>query len=136
MGMSKVILASGVFVIVGMYSLSFRAADNATSVVALAQAIHSQTEQIALAGTKFAAVDLGGSASIPTILPSGSVNLMGGTVSYRTDPLPSSKLKVTSVGTYGGHSVTYLATVEFVSPRWQVKRIYEVPDAAEFSRLN
>ena len=138
MGTSRIIFASGVFVIIGMYSLSFQTADKATSAVALAQAYHGQAEQIALAGAKFASVDLGSNPT-PAVFPSSSVNLMGGNVSYQGDRpagMPSSKMRITTVGTYGGHSITYIATVEFISPRWKVQRIYTAPDAAEISILN
>ena len=137
MGTSRIIFASGVFVIIGMYSLSFQTADKATSAVALAQAYHGQAEQNALAGVKFATVDMGNHQNL---LPSSTVNLMGGSVNYSTAKItpatPYTKVKVTATGTYGGHSITYLATAEFGPYSWKVTRIYTAPDAAEISILN
>ncbi|MCX6136684.1 MAG: hypothetical protein NTV54_04210 [Ignavibacteriales bacterium] len=136
MGTSKVIFASGVFVIIGMYSLSFRTADQATTTVALAQAYRNQAEQIAVAGAKFASIDLG-SNRWAGLIPSSTVSLMGGSVTYKTDwGTAGSQMRLTTEGSYQGHTVKYLATMQWVSPRWKVERIYLAPNADDFSRLN
>jgi hypothetical protein len=138
MGTSKVILASGMFVIIGMYSLAFRTADNASFTVAQAQAFRNQATQIALAGVRFASVDLGNRES-PGVLPSGTVNLMGGSTTYVTDRpagYPVTQVRVTSTGNYGGHSITTVAVMNWSSLRWTITRTYAQSSAAGYSKLN
>jgi hypothetical protein len=147
MGASKVIFASGVFVIIGMYSLSFRTADNVNATVALAQAYYTQADQIALAGAKFADVDLGGNAAAP-LIPATTVSLMGGSVTYKTERpagYSATQMKLTTIGSFSAYdvvqsktityNVTYYGTMEYVWPHWSVDRIYLAPNATEFSKL-
>lgn len=137
MGTSKIVMGAGVYVIIGLYALGFGTADQAVYTIAKSQAFHDQARQIAHAGTKFAVGDIG-SNSAPAF-PSGTVSLIGGTVTYTGDRpagLTASQLRVTSSGTYNGYHVTVVAILVYNGTKWIVQRVYQQADAAEYSRMS
>lgn len=137
MGTSKIVMGAGVYIIIGMYALGFRAADQAVYTVAKSEAFHDQARQIANVGTKFAVGDMG-SNSAPAF-PSGTVSLIGGTVTYTGDRpagLTASQVRVTSSGTYNGYQVTVVAILSYNGVKWIIQRVYQQVDAAEYSRMS
>ena len=144
--MAKIIFASAASVIIGIYALSLATADEASYAVAKAQALRTQTMQIAMAGVKFATVDLGKKQNI---LPSGTVSLMGGSVYYKTEIITQDmygyeSIKATATGTYpladtsvsGRHHITYVAKLEFKMTHWATTSISLAPDKNEYAKLN
>ena len=114
MGTSKIVMGAGVYVVIGLYALGFTAADQAVYTVAKSEAYHDQARQIANVGTRFAVGDMG-SNSTPA-LPSGTVSMIGGSVTYTGDRpagLTSSQVRVTSSGTYNGFQVTVVAILYY-----------------------
>ena len=138
--MAKVIFASGVFVMIGIYSLSLLTADEASFRVARGQALHNQAVQIALAGLEFARTEAG-KFQYPATLPSGTVSLLGGTVTYITVRLSSDTLRVKSTGMFpvpdpAPHQIVYVSVLTWVDPHWKVTRTYKQASAAEYKSLN
>ena len=146
--MAKIIFASAASVIIGIYALSLAKADEASYAVAKAQALRTQTMQIALSGVKFATVAMAGGRSIPAS-GSGKVSLMGGSVNYTTAKIspvapPYDTVKVTATGTYpladtsasGRHQITYIAKLAWNSTHWVTASIYLVRDKNEYAKLN
>ena len=137
MGTSRIVMGVGVYVIIGLYALGFSATDRAVYTVAKSEAFHDQARQIAHDGTKFAVGDMG-SNSAPAF-PSGTVTLIGGTVTYTGDRpagLTASQVRVTSSGTYNGYHVTVVAILFYNGVKWTVQRVYQQADAAEYSRMS
>lgn len=137
MGTSKIVMGAGLFVMIGLYALGFNTADQAVYNVGKSQAYHDQARQIAYVGMRFAVGDMGsnGGASLPT----GNINLMNGNVNYAGDRpagVSGSQARVTSVGTYNGFQVTIVAILQYNGVKWVVQRVYQKPDAAEYSRLS
>ncbi len=137
MGTSKVIVGLGAYVMIGMYALLFTSTDQAIYNVAQSQAFHDQARQISNAGVKFALGDVGGNSS--AACPSSTVNFNGGTVAYvgdRPAGLSGTQIRVTSTGTYNGFQVTMVAILQYNGVKWTLQRTYQLPDAAEYSRLS
>jgi hypothetical protein len=137
MGTSKVIIGLGTYVMIGMYALLFTSTDQAIYNVAQSQAFHDNARQIATSGVKFAMGDVGGNASAS--LPSSTVSFNGGSVTYVADQpagLSGTQMRVTSTGTYNGFQVTMVAILQYNGVKWTLQRIYQQPDAAEYSRLS
>jgi hypothetical protein len=133
--MAKVIFASGIFVMIGIYSLSLQIADEASFRVAKGQALHNQAVQIALAGLEFARTEAG-KFQYPATLPSGTVDLLGGTTTYATNRLSATRLRVTSTGTFSDHQIVYVSVLNWQDPRWNVTSTYLQASADEYKRLN
>jgi len=136
-GTSKIVAGAGIYVIIGLYALGFNTADEAVYNVGRSQAFHDQARQIAYVGMRFATGDMGSSSL--AALPSGNVTLIGGTVAYTGDRpagLSASQVRVTSVGTYNGFIVTIVAILQFNGVKWVTQKVYQKPDAAEYTRLS
>ena len=137
MGTTKIVMGAGVYVIIGLYTLGFVAADQAVYNVGRSEAFHDQAREIAYIGMRFAVGDMGSSSSAS--LPSGNVNLIGGNVTYTGDRpagVAASQVRVTSYGTYNGHQVTIVAILQYNGVKWTVQRVYQEQDATEYSRIS
>ena len=137
MGTSKIVAGAGVYVIIGLYALGFNSADQAVYSVGRSEAYHDQARQIANVGMRFAMGDMGSSSN--PALPSGNISLIGGSVSYTGDRpagLTASQVRVTSQSTYNGYHVTIVAILQWNGVKWNVQRVYQQVDAAEYSRLS
>ncbi len=137
MGSSKVIIGLGAYVMIGAFALLFTTTDQAIYNVAQSQAFHDEARQISNAGVKFAIGDVGGNSAAG--FPSSTVNVSGGCTSYVADRpagLTGTQMRVTSTGTYNGFQVTMIAILQYNGVKWTLQRIYQQPDANEYSRLS
>jgi hypothetical protein len=137
MGISKVVIGLGAYVMIGAFALLFMTTDQALYNVAQSQAFHDEARQISNAGVKFAIGDVGGNSSAS--LPSSTVSVNGGSASYVADRpagLSGTQMRVTSTGTYNGFQVTMIAILQYNGVKWTLQRIYQQPDATEYSRLS
>lgn len=137
MGTSKILVGLGAYVMIGMYTLLFTTTDQAIYNVAQSQAFHDQARQISNAGVRFALGETAGNSV--AVYPSNTVSFNGGSVTYTGDrpgALTSTQMRITSVGTYNGFQVTMIAILQYNGVKWTVQRIYQVPDASEYSRLS
>lgn len=48
----------------------------------------------------------------------------------------ASRVRVTSVGTYNGYTVTIVAILQYNGVKWITQKVYQKPDAVEYSRLS
>jgi len=122
---------------IGMYALLFTSTDQAIYNVAQSQAFHDDARQISTAGIKFAIGDVGGNSAAG--FPSSTVSFNGGSVTYIADRpagLSGTQMRVTSTGTYNGFQATMVAILQYDGVKWTLQRIYQLPDAAEYSRLS
>jgi hypothetical protein len=136
-GTSKIMIGLGVYAVIGLYALAFNTADLSVNNSSQSQAYNDQARQIANVGVKFAIGDAG--ASTTPSLASTTVSLMSGSVTYVTDRpagVSANQLRVTSTGTYNLYSVTTVAILYYNGTKWIMQRIYQVPDATEYSRLS
>ena len=137
MGTSKVIIGLGAYVMIGAFALLFTTTDQNLYNVAQSQAFHDAARQISNAGVKFAIGDVGGNSGAG--FPSSTVSMNGGSASYvgdRPAGLAATQMRVTSTGTYNGFQVTMVAILQYNGVKWTLQRIYQQPDATEYSRLS
>jgi hypothetical protein len=137
-GTSKIVLLTGVYLIIGLYSLGFNRADESVNRVMIAEANMNQAEQIALAGIRMGLNEIApviGSSTFST----RTANIFQGQVSYTGDvpsSLTSTQSRITSTGTLRGHSITMVAIIHLYNGHWKVSRTYSQPTAQEFSMLH
>jgi len=137
MGTSKVIIGLGAYVMIGAFALLFTSTDQNLYNVAQSQSFHDQARQISNAGVKFAIGDVGGNSAAS--FPSSTVSVSGGTTSYvgdRPAGLSATQMRITSTGTYNGFQVTMVAILQYNGVKWTLQRVYQQPDASEYSRLS
>jgi len=130
MGTSKIVMLSGIYLILGMYTVGFTSADRNNSSIAESVANSIQAEQIARTGISLAMTKMGGSSSINSYTDQNA-SVMNGSVVYSASPagLPASQSQVTSTGTFSGKTVTIKAVFSYERNRWRVIRMYVVPTA-------
>jgi hypothetical protein len=137
-GTAKVVLLSGVYIIIGMYSLGFNRADESVNRITIAEATLNQAEQFARAGINYAMIDFGNNPT-PGFFSNRTVTYSSGDTKYTTDrpaTISSLQARVTSTGTYYGHTVTVVAIVNYHNSHWKVGRVYVQPNAVEFTNLH
>ncbi len=127
----------GIYAVIGLYALAFNTADQVMVNVGQNQAYHDMARQIANSGVKFSIGDAG--AALSPALVTTTVSFMSGSVTYVTDRpagVSSSQMRVTSTGSYNNYSVTMVAILYYNGTKWTLQRVYQVPDASEYSRLS
>lgn len=132
MGTSKIVMLSGVYLILGMYAVSFTAADRTNSAISESVANKIQAEQIARTGISLAMTKMGGTYSLATrSYTDQNASYMNGSLVYSASQtgLPSSQSEVTSTGTFAGKTVTIKAVFSYERNRWRVIRMYLPPTA-------
>lgn len=132
MGTSKIVMLSGVYLILGMYSLSFTAADRTNSAISESIANSVQAEQIARTGISLAMTKMGGINSSSTReYGNQNASFVNGSVVYFASQsgLPSSQSQVTSTGSIAGKTVTIKAVFSYERNRWRVIRMFVQPTA-------
>jgi len=125
MGTSKVILLSGIYLILGFYTVSFTAADETNFSSALTVATETQAEQLAKTGVSLALQRFANNLTMYTI-GSTTVTTMGGTVSYsasRPASFPLTQTQVIATGTYNGVQVQTTAVFHQYGGRWKLLRV-------------
>lgn len=126
MGNSKVILLSGVYLVLGVYTLSFNRADEANFAKALDVSTSYQIEQLANTGLALSMQRLADNLSAPEFA-STTTSFNGGTVQYSADqPLgyPANWTKVVSTAQYNGRTITVTAVAHFHNNRWKVLKTH------------
>ena len=126
MGSSRVIMLSGVYLILGFYTLSFYQADRTNSITVEAVANSVQAEQLARTGISMAMTKMGGSSAVSSFV-SESVSMTNGTVTYQADVLTGSQSKITSTGVFNGRTITMTAVFSYDRGRWRMIRSYATP---------
>ena len=132
MGTSKIAMLSGIYLILGMYTVSFTAADRNNSALSESVANSIQAEQIARTGISFAMKKMGGTYSLTTrSYPNQNASVLNGSVVYSASQtgLPASQSQVTSTGTFSGKTVTIKAVFSYERNRWRLIRMYVPPVA-------
>jgi hypothetical protein len=130
MGTTKIVMLSGVYLILGMYTIGFTTADRSNSSIAESMANSIQAEQIARTGISLAMTKMGGIYSTHTYT-NQNASVMSGSVIYSASQngLPSSQSQVTSIGTFAGKIVTMKALFSYERNRWRIIRVYVPPTA-------
>jgi len=126
MGTSKVILLSGIYLILGFYTVSFTAADETNFSSALNVATESQAEQLAKTGVSLALQRFANNLAM-TSIGTTNVSTMGGAVVYSASQpvsFPATQTQVVSAGTYNGVTVQTTAVLHQYGGRWKVLRVY------------
>ncbi len=130
MGTSKIVMLSGIYLILGMYTVGFTSADRNNSSIAESVANSIQAEQIARTGISLAMTKMGGSFAISSYA-NQNASVMNGSVVYSASQagLPATQSQVTSTATFAGKTVTIKAVFSYDRNRWRVIRMYVPPTA-------
>jgi hypothetical protein len=123
-------MLSGIYLILGMYTVSFTSADNTNSVIAESVANSVQAEQIARTGISLALSKMGGSLATSSYTDQNAA-VMNGSVVYSASQtgLPATQSQITSIATFSGKTVTVKALFSYDRNRWRVIRMYVAPVA-------
>jgi hypothetical protein len=125
MGSSKIIVLSGVYLMLGFYTLSFNAADESNFSTALVVASETQAEQLAKTGVSLALQKFANNLTIYSIAPT-SVSTMGGTITYSASKpasFPWNQTQVVAFGTYEGKRIKSTAVFHQYGGRWKLLRV-------------
>jgi hypothetical protein len=130
MGTSKIVMLSGIYLILGMYTVSFTSADRNNSSISESVANSIQAEQIARTGISLAMTKMGASSSTSSYT-NQNASVMNGSVVYSASQsgLPATQSQVTSTGTFSGKTITIKAVFSYDRNRWRVIRMYVPPVA-------
>ena len=131
MGTSKIVMLSGVYLVLGMYTLSFSEAGKASSTQAATIASSIQAEQLARTGVSLAMTKMGTKSAMYSYSDQSS-SVMNGTVVYsaeRPAGFPASQSQITSTGTFNGKTLTITAVCSYDRGRWRIVRLFVPPTA-------
>ncbi len=126
MGSSKIIMLSGVYLILGYYLIGFYQVERTNSHTVEAVANSVQAEQLARTGVNLSMVRLGeflGTKSFST----RTASMSGGTINYVATAMSGSYSKVTSTATFNGRTITITAVMYHNGDRWEIDRTYVTP---------
>jgi hypothetical protein len=123
-------MLSGVYLILGFYTVSFYQADRTNSISVVAAANSVQAEQLARTGISMALAKMGNNASIPSFTEASSMS--DGTISY-TAAVSGTKTNITSTATFNGRSISMKAVFTFYNGRWRLTQTYAIPTAEAVS---
>ena len=118
-------MLSGVYLILGMYTVSFDAAHQSNFDLAAQTATMIQAEQIARTGIALAMTKMGGVNTTNTF-SDVSASVSSGTVKYSASG-NTSQSQITSIATFNNKTVVVKATFVYYHNRWRVNRMYVAP---------
>ena len=130
MSTSKVIMLSGIYLILGSYTISFGLADESNFQLSLNTVNAIQAEQIARTGISLAMTKMGGN-SLTHTYTDVDASVMSGSVVYsatRTSPT-SSQSQIVSTGTFNGKTIVVKAVFSYDRNRWRIIQMYIPPTA-------
>ncbi|MBI2429074.1 MAG: hypothetical protein HYV29_09820 [Ignavibacteriales bacterium] len=126
MGTSKIVMLSGLYVILGFYTLSFNRVDETNYSTALNSTSIAQAEQLAQTGVSLALAYMADNSSLYSF-STRSLSTMGGTVAYassRPASFPVTQSQVTATGTFNGKQVIMTAVFHYYGGRWKILKVY------------
>lgn len=128
MGTSKIIMLSGVYLILGAYNIGFSVADDINFDLAANTANTTQAEQIARSGVALAITKMANNATLHTY-PMTRSSLLSGYVDYTASQsgLPLSQSEITSTGYFNGKKVIVKAIMSFDRDRWRLIQLFTIP---------
>ncbi|MCK9407604.1 MAG: hypothetical protein WCX28_00235 [Bacteriovoracaceae bacterium] len=124
MGSSKIIMLSGVYLILGFYTVSFYQAERTNSYTVEAVSNSVQAEHLARTGISMALVKMGNDSGIPNFTEDAS--LSGGTIQYSA-VVSGLQSTITSSALFNGRQIDMTALFTFDRGRWRITRIYVTP---------
>lgn len=122
MGSSKVIVITGLFIVLGFYTISFNAADETNFVNANNSAMLTQSEQLARTGVELALqymADDGSKVSYSRTYYNGT-----DTVTYSATGTVSTTANIVSTAYCNGKIKKISAVLHFHNNRWKILRTY------------
>lgn len=126
MGSSKVIMLSGIYLIVGFYTVGFHQADRTNSTAAEAVGNSVQAAQLARTGISMALEKMGSNSSIASFA-SESVTMTDGEVTYRAVSISATQSHITSMALFNGRTITMTAVFSYDRGRWRMIKSYTPP---------
>ncbi len=128
MGTSKIVMLCGVYLVLGMYTLSFSVAGKTNSEIASGVASSVQAEQLARTGISVGMTKMG-TDSLMFSYEDQNFSILNGTIVYSASQsgLPASQSHITSTGIFNGKSITITALCSFDRGRWRIVRMFVPP---------
>lgn len=123
-------MLSGVYLVLGMYTLNFSIAEQANSDMAAGVASSVQAEQLARTGVSLGITKMGTNSTLFSYSDQNS-SILNGTVVYSASQsgLPASQSQITSTGTFNGKTITITAVCSYDRGRWRIVRMFVPPTA-------
>lgn len=128
MGSSKIIMLSGVYLILGFYTVSFYQAERTSSTTVEAVANTVQAEQLARTGISLALVMMGDDLAVKSFSEQ-TASMSSGTISYQATSLTTTTSEITSTAVFNGRTITMTAVFTYSDGRWRITRTYATPTA-------
>lgn len=121
MGNSRFLMIAGMTVIVGMYTLGIKRAEQHLQLVTVVEAVDVQAKEIARAGIGLGLTRMIGQGSASATVE--GLSLMGGSLAYNlVKNTDSTSASIVSTGTYAGEVVQLSAVISEVAPgTWVVE---------------
>lgn len=121
-------MLSGVYLILGFYTISFYNAERTSSTTVEAVANTVQAEQLARTGISLALVQLGDNSAVNSFSEQ-SASMSSGTITYEATGLTSTTSEITSTAVFNGRTITMTAVFTYSDGRWRITRTYATPTA-------
>jgi len=132
MGSSKIIMLSGVYLILGYYLVGFYQVERTNSHTVEAVANSVQAEQLARTGVNLSMVRLGEFLGTKSFTAS-TASMSGGTINFEATAMSGAYSKVTSTATFNGRTITVTAVMYHNGDRWVINRTYVTPTKENIS---
>ncbi|MDP1678469.1 MAG: hypothetical protein Q8L88_16555 [Bacteroidota bacterium] len=123
-------MLSGIYLVLGIYSISYEVADETSFQLSANTANEIQAGQIARSGISLAMENMGTDSLVHTYSDI-SAEVMCGSVVYSASQigLPLSQSEITSTGTFNDKTVVVKAVFVYYNNRWRIDRLYIPPTA-------
>jgi hypothetical protein len=132
MGSSKIIMLSGVYLILGYYLVGFYQVERTNSHTVEAVANSVQAEQLARTGVNLSMTRLGEFVGSKAFT-SQTASMSGGTITYVATAMPGSYSQVTSTAVFNGRTIIITAVMFHNGDRWVINRTYVTPTKENIS---
>ncbi len=121
-------MLSGLYLILGSYTISFYESDRVNSVSVEAVTNSVQAEQLARTGIAIAMEKMGANGTLKSF-PTESVTMTDGTISYSAASISATQSRITSTALFNGRTISVTAIFSYDRGRWRMIRSYATPTA-------
>lgn len=129
MGNSKIVMISGIYLILGMYTLSFQTSETTHSESVIAVANSTKADGLAKTGISLALAKMGTNAALHTYSEEQR-SVDGGILAFsatQPDGFSSTQTKVTSTAIVHDDTVKVVAIFTYDRGRWRITRSFLHP---------
>jgi hypothetical protein len=125
-------MLSGVYLILGYYTVGFFQAEKTSSVTVEAVANTVQAEQLARTGISLALVKMGDDVSVKAF-DSLTTSMNSGTITYQATMLTATTSRITSRAVFNDRQIIVTAVFTHGGDRWRITRTFASPTPEKVS---